>query len=174
MSSLSSADSQLVLNPAPNPPPNPVVFSLAPALVNKADLIDYRTTYGAKLYATATKALDLSEPDTLKPFLTQLRTKASIMAWGDILNVPKNVRDLHNDLCDISVNCGERSITEIREHVRLYIQDQNREAQDSEQLYHCLLNSLSSKGLLKIAVWEEDYTIAGTISGTLLLKVIIH
>ena len=50
----------------------------------------------------------------------------------------------------------------------------SRHAQDSAQLFHCLLASLSPEGLSKVTVWEQDYMVEDMGSGTLLLKVIIR
>ena len=56
----------------------------------------------------------------------------------------------------------------------MYISQPNRAAQDSAQMYNCLLNSLSVEGLAKITVWEDEYMVRNIGSGPYLLKVIIR
>ena len=69
---------------------------------------------------------------------------------------------------------GERTLDQIRDIVKIYINTPPRVAQDSAQLYHCLLNSLSTKGLSKMLICDSEYTVNGTPSGTLFLKVLIR
>ena len=41
-------------------------------------------------------------------------------------------------------------------------------------VYHCLMNSLSKVGKVKVSVWNSQYKVNGLPSGNLVLKVIIR
>ena len=47
-------------------------------------------------------------------------------------------------------------------------------AQDTNMLYHCLINSLSKVGKAKVFVWNSQYKFNRLPSGNILLKVIIR
>ena len=55
-----------------------------------------------------------------------------------------------------------------------YINQAIRPAQDTAQLYQCLMASLSKEVKKKILIWEIQYTIHGLGSGNLLLKIILR
>lgn len=153
------------------------VFTLAPAL-RDAGVIDYSTTHGTKLYQSATRPLSKDttfdyEPGTLNAFLSSIKARASIMGWNDVLLVPKDMANPHIDLVDLVTNYGEVRIEQVHDHAVTYVNGCNRAAQDSSQLFNCILSSLSSEGISKISVWEDEYLVNQVGSGALLLKTII-
>jgi hypothetical protein len=64
-------------------------------------------------------------------------------------------------------------ISDIREHAATYISGENRAAQDSHQIYHCLMNTLTPEGFARIMDKTEDYMVNGIPYGPCLLKVVI-
>lgn len=160
-------------------------FALSPTLVRHG-IIDYSTPYGVKIYHSAIAPIFRNplfdcEPTRLRTFLNAVRTRSKTMGWNNILLVPEQTITMEEQeegqeevLVNISSKHGERSMEQIRSHVETYITKENRVAQDSAQLYMCLISSLSPEGLSKIMVWESEFTIHDITSGPLLLKVIIR
>ena len=155
------------------------IFSLAPALYD-AGIIDYSTPRGQKLYKAATDKLqeELFHVDAkgVHSFLTALADKAQTYGWETILNIPRDINQPQDDLIDLCSNYGELTVEQISAHVLIYCNNPCRAAQDSAQLYHCLMASLSRKGRERITPYKKDYTINNTInpSGVLFLKVILR
>lgn len=163
---------------APTGAPVAQPFALTPALAYN-DAIDYSTSHGAKLYKMATEPLRTEkfdvDPKSVKMFLSALKDRARSMGWTTILEIPEDAElDLHSKLRSLITQYGQITLEQIRAHANVYIAQQARCAQDSMQLYHCLMNSLSKTGLNKVTVWEEDYTIGQLPSGPMLLKVILR
>ena len=156
------------------------MFSLTPAS-SIGGIIDYSTTKGRKLYASATSKLedDLFNctAEDLYGFLRALKDRAREYGWDEpgvgILSIPN---DPYNPTGFRSLidQHGEVNLEEIRRFEVTYIKQQNRSAQDAAQLYRCLMSSLSKEGKKKILVWEEQYMVDGFGSGNLLLKIIVR
>ena len=155
-------------------------FSLTPARSVRG-IIDYTRSAGRKIYERATSKLeeDLFDcnSEDLYSFLKALKDRSREFGWDEhgigVLSIPddpvnpqefKSLIDYH----------GEISMETIRAFEATYINGQSRAAQDTAQLYRCLMTSMSKEGKRKILVWENMYTIDGLGSGNLLLKTIIR
>jgi len=155
-------------------------FSLTPATA-VGGIIDYTTSAGRKLYSAATAKLeeDLFDccADDLYSFLKALKDRAREFGWDDygigIMSIPD---DLNNPTVFRSIidQHGEITLEHLAEFELTYVGAQNRAAQDSAQLYRCLMASISKEGKRKILVWEDQYNINGLGSGNLLLKIIVR
>jgi hypothetical protein len=169
-----------------NNPPNPgaggagnlqPAFALSPALASD-DIIDYTSAHGAKLYKSAIESLqtDLFDCDAqgITGFLNALEDRAMRSGWSGIINIPQDMTNPVADTVNLITNFGEISTDKILAHAQSYVATPTRNAQNSMQLYHCLMNSMSKAGKSKITVWKHDYNINGLPSGALLLKVIIR
>jgi hypothetical protein len=156
----------------------PVHFSLSPALASTT-VIDYNTNAGAKLFAAATCKLttdfDLSS-NGLKLFLTQLADRARFSGWTDILMISQVIGAEHEVLINLVTHHGMLSLEQVRAHVATYDATPTRAAQDTTQLYVCIMNSLTPEAQNKITIREEEYILGeelNTVLGTCLLKVIV-
>jgi hypothetical protein len=154
-----------------------VPFALAPALANDG-ILDYTTAEGAKLYRAAIEALPGDpfncEPHGIKVFLATLEDRASRTGWNNILMIPQDADEPDQELTSLLHNYGRLTLQQVRDHATTYIDQEVRMAQDSAQLYHCLMNSLTKEARAKVMIWRRDYTILGFTSGPALLKVIIR
>jgi hypothetical protein len=122
----------------------PVRFAIAPALAN-GNIIDFTTPGGAKLFKTGTDALASQFNCTavyLQLFLDQLRDKAAIFNWTEILQAPDD-HDVPKDLID---HYGEVSCERVKAHAETYVHEDSRRDQDSFMLYNCIMNSLTDSG----------------------------
>ena len=160
----------------PNPPP----FSLTPATV-VSGIIDYTTSAGRKLYSAATTKLeeDLFDccADDLYSFLKALKDRAREFGWDEygigIMSIPDDINNPTNFRSIIDFH-GEITLEHLTDFEATYVGAQNRAAQDSAQLYCCLMASISKEGEHKILVWEDQYNLNELGSDNLLLKVIVR
>ena len=156
------------------------IFALAPGLADHADVINYRTREGQKLYEMATKPLKDEfnlDHGSLYGFLEQLSDRVRSSGWTDINHIPPDLNDI-----DVVVNLitryGNITLEQVRAHADTYVHGQNRAAQDSMQMYQCIFNSLSKSAQAIVALQKAEYTLGegedAIVSGTCLLKVVIR
>ena len=166
----------------PSPPNQPVpfqnpVFALTPAQVNPQHFIDYSTQTGIKLYNAATASLpnkfDLDSKNA-NVFCEQLMSRAHESGWnqpgGDILST----LDDNGVTRNLITNYAQLTKANILISVRTYIGNQNRRAQNSVQLYYCLVNSLTEEAQLMIVEETDEYYEQQTPVGELLFKLLIQ
>ena len=166
--------------PVPVVPGQNPVFALTPATA-VGGIIDYSTTQGRKMYASATAKLseDLYDcnAEDLYAFLKTLRERAREYGWETpgvgIMSIPDDPVN-PTEFKSLIDNHGEIDIEMIRTFESSYVQGQSRSAQDAAMLYRCLMNSISKEGKRKILVWEDQYQIGAYGSGNLLLKIIVR
>ena len=71
-------------------------------------------------------------------------------------------------------NHGKLDLEDVLRFEKSYINSPTCAAQDTNMLYHCLINAISKVGRTKVMVWEDQYKIKGRPSGNLFLKIIIR
>ena len=156
-----------------------VPFALAPGLIKQADIINYSTREGQKVFDIATKPLHdefALDHTSLHGFLEQLRARAMITGWNDILLIPTDLTQ-PNETVDILSLHGSLSLEQISAHALTYVNTETRAAQDSIQLYTCIINSLTKTAQTSVTLLKSEYTIDDAqpiVSGTCLLKVVIR
>ena len=153
-------------------------FAHTPATATD-DIIDYSTKEGKSIWKSATEPLSAEKfdctPDGLRYFLKRLQQRSWECGWeNSILSIPVDPSEPLGDTVELIANYGTVTMEQLRENARTYVTTQTRVAQDSTQLYTCLMNSLSSVGWSKVTLQEDEYTIRGMKVGVLLLKVIIR
>jgi hypothetical protein len=156
------------------------IFAIAPALMDSA-VINYHTVSGSKLYRAAIQKL--AEPFNvtsagLKPFLRDIGDRARYNGWGDILAVPKDLDDpdiAGRDTTDLLTQYGCISIKQVRDHALSYYLTKSRAVEDSNQMYVCIMDTLTKEGRAKVVLHEKEYTFGNGdyVSGPVLLKVVI-
>ena len=151
-----------------------VPFALAPALVNN-DVINYTTPDGIKLYKNATAPLPIEcdcTSERLKVFLSSLADRSSANGWDNIMDIPP-VPNPNNITHNLLTEYGQVTITQCQAHAQTYVNAQNRDAQNSFNLYQCLMASLTDVARTRVMLLEDQYTVTGVRSGSCLLKIII-
>jgi len=146
-------------------------FALSPARLNPDDFIDYSTSAGQKLFSKVTTYLEYTfdvEEESIQTFIETLSNRAVMAGWNsritNILTVAqKNLLSQH----------GTISLQEVRDDALTYVQQHNRKAQNSYQMYVCIMASLSDAGRAKILTEGDNYTVNGIYSGPLLFKVLM-
>jgi hypothetical protein len=156
------------------------IFAIAPALTDSA-VIDYRTVSGSKLYRAATQKL--AEPFNvtaaeLKPFLHGIGDRARFSGWRDVLAIPKDLDDpdiAGRDTTNLLTQYGCLTLKQVRDHALSYYLTKSRAVQDSNQMYVCIMNTLTKEGRAKVVLHEKEYTFGNGdyVSGPVLLKVVI-
>ena len=119
------------------PPAGP--FAVSPALAH-ANVIDYSTAAGSKIFTKATEELPtkfaLKNPN-IRVLLNELQTRSDTFGWANVLDVdvgPAGQPDMRSLLTDH----GRVSIQESSDFSGTYINTQTRQAQNNYQLYICL------------------------------------
>ena len=156
---------------------NAIRFAHTPATATD-DIIDYSTKEGKSIWRAATEPLSSElfdcTPDGLRYFLKRLQQRSWECGWeNSILSIPTNPLDPLGETVEFIANYGTISMEQLCAKCQ-YVTTQTRVAQDSTQLYTCLMNSLSTVGWSKVTLQEEEYTINSMKVGILLLKVIIR
>jgi hypothetical protein len=161
-----------VSDDAINPPDDG--FTLSPAAFSDG-VIDYSLAQGAKLYAQAIKSLPMQstcKAGALKNFLHELKTQSDSNEWDFVIKIPPDLND-----CDTMINLlngyGHLMLKQVCTHTATYIREHIRAAQNSFQLYLCLMTSFTKEGHKKVILLSDDYIVQGLASGPCLLKVII-
>ena len=157
-----------------------VAFSLSPAAAIQG-VIDYLKSEDRKIHRSATHKLSDDQfdcvPEDLTKFLVDLEDRASQFGWSNddgILDIPIDPADQIADTENLIRNYGTVSLERIRSFEELYIDRAVRPDQDTNMLYHCIMNSLSKTGKQKLNVWKKHFMIGMYTSGNLLLKVIVR
>ena len=142
-----------------------VPFALAPALVNN-DVINYTTPDGIKLYKNATAPLPIEcdcTSERLKVFLSSLADRSSANGWDNIMDIPP-VPNPNNITHNLLTEYGQVTITQCQAHAQTYVNAQNRDAQNSFNLYQCLMASLTDVARTRVMLLEDQYTVTGVRS----------
>jgi hypothetical protein len=95
------------------------------------------------------------------------------MGWMPILDVPPDLNE-PDEVINILSEYGRLDLVQIRNHCATYVGQQNRAAQDSAQLYQCLMHTLTREAHAKTTLYKNDYHIGDVGCGVPLLKVIIR
>lgn len=159
-------------------PQGQVAFSLTPA-THSQGVINYGTAEGMRIYnAAISKLADDSfdcEPSGLRNFLNLVRDRAINNGWDNsILAIPNDLAQPLGATTNFLDRYSELTMERLKAFGRTYQAQPVRAAQDSIQLYNCLMASLSTVGQQKVSVYRSDYEEGGINSGVLLLKVIIQ
>ena len=88
--------------------------------------------------------------------------------------IPKDVSDANMDYVNLHTNHGEINLNMIANFEETYIGKESRAAQDTNMMYHCLMNSFSKFGKVIVSVFNGQYEFNGLLLGNLLLKYIIR
>ena len=146
-----------------------VNFSLTPATAI-GGIIDYSTSSGRKMYAAATAKLeeDLFDcvAEDLYSFLKALKDRTREFGWDThgvgILSIPDDPINPTNFKSLIDQH-WEIELETIRTFEESYIDEPVRPAQDTVQLYRCLMVSLSKEGKKHCAREVKHLTISSLI-----------
>lgn len=137
-------------------------FALTPGSVDTANIIDYSTSMGKKLWDEATGTLeylyDVSAEGGLL-FSEKIHDRATAAGWSainaDILTIP----DPDGNNKYLVTNYGELTLQEVDAHAQTYASQQSRQAQNAVQMYHCIMKSLTPEGHQRIIAEREEYLV---------------
>ena len=159
-----------------------MAFALTPALAVDG-VIDMTTTEGAKLYREGSKAIETDDliscgPQDLYRALKLIEMRAGEYGWSKeqsgILWIPRDPQDPNSECDLITKSHGMISIETIKEFEETYLGTETREAQDNHMLYQAIMKGLSKEGKNKILLKKEEYTVDGTPSANLLIKILVR
>jgi hypothetical protein len=161
-------------------------FHRGPLSAVGSGVINYQTKHGRKHHEIATSSLmdkekfDV-EPDKFTTFMHKLAAKAKdlgFMSTDGLAMVPENINDPNSGKLNIFEDYGACSYDQIKAYETSFLANQERRSQDSKVLFDLLMNSISTSGLARIAIWKEQYILGINgqeyESGGCLLKVIVR
>lgn len=155
-----------------------IVFAATPGRANPDQPIDYTTRIGHDLWKQATAPLPHkfdAESGQVNQFIEDLRDRAVASGWtagqGNIIEIP----DTNGSSRNLILQYGQLSKENIRNHVASYLgQDNSRRSQNAQQMYYCIMASLSEAGKNKILSESDHYIINGEFSGPDLFKLLMN
>ena len=122
-------------------------FAHLPALTN-IGILDYHTAKGSSIYKQAVKPLKDEfdcTPGRLNLLLAQLKDRAIMYRWTRILSIPPNLNNPDTTI-DIIDGYSQLTLAQVNAHAATYVNQQSLLAQDSSQMYCCLMSTLTTKG----------------------------
>ena len=131
---------------------------------SKVGIINYSTSEVRNTYRSATRQLteelyDCNAEDMFG-FLKALAERARQCGWDEegmgITSIPVNHTDPNTTFTSLLTNHGEITMDRIRDFESQYVSLPIRAAQDANQMYTCLMNSLSKIGKQKVILWQEE------------------
>ena len=158
--------------PVPTQQAQQAAFALTPAGINN-NPIDYSTSEGVKLFKLGCESLptlfDLTS-GKMHIFIQQVRNRAIKVNWVPTMTFTPAGTNTQKFFLD---HYGEITRAQVLAHVNTYIGTPTRNAQNSAQMFECLVNSLTEEAQATIFSDPTSYTQAGVQDGLLLLKQII-
>jgi hypothetical protein len=155
-----------------------VFFALSPGLVNPGQLIDYNTTAGAKIYTQSVKPLSdamyMLDSQGLGNFLLEFDDRLVEFGWEAIFSIPEDIAVVPPVLRMMTVDYGIITMEQVTAHVNTYINNADRDCQNSFQAFNCLMATLSETAKRRINLKRHQFTIDGIGVGPLLLKTIVQ
>lgn len=153
------------------PPQQPGPFALVPGMNNQQPL-DFNkgedTKFFNKAITAAEDKFDLKE-DNLRSFLDVVQERARIYNWADVINIP----DINGVDRNLITNYGQLTVVDCTTYAETVIIQPNRRAQNDMMLFQFVSNSLTADARLKLVSNPALYTINGTPSGLLFMKILI-
>ena len=170
--SVIAAPPQPIMAAAPPANPAPPAPAFALGLGRDNMVLDWSIPADTKQYYKAITALDNKfnrAPEKFIAFLASVKSRARQFRWNSILTIPVAM-----DMRELLTDYGRISMVKINSHAMAYTGTQTREAQNSEMLYHFLMNSVTMEFTTKLVMYQEDYTMNGAPNGACLFKKIIQ
>jgi uncharacterized coiled-coil protein SlyX len=139
--------------------------------MNQQNYLNYTLTNDIKLYYKAVAPLstkfDLS-PAGMRGFLQAFFDKASDVNW--LMTLTIQVGAIQYDLIK---QYGSVTIEDVRLHAMTYMGTMTRHAQNSNQMYACLSESLTPEAKNKVALETHKFAVNNVNDGLLYFKVIV-
>jgi len=164
----------------PPPPPAAAAFALAPGANDVR--INYATREGQRLFEGATARLNHTfglESNAIHSFCASVLDRAEMYGYNmeqGILMVP-NAAGERTNICS---GYGRRTVDEVYADASTYCFLETRKAQDSANLYQCLIGSLTPEAQSRILQFHNEYTITQEApvrqvrAGAVLFRVIVR
>jgi YHS domain-containing protein len=148
-----------------------VTFALSPALASST-LLNYQSGEGIKIYGKATAPLESlfnGDSGALRLFLSKVKHRATQFGWTAILNISQDGKTYN-----FFDHYGQVTKDSLKAQALMTAAANDRDTQNSSQMYTFLITSISDGLLGKVISKKEDYTTAsGFEDGPSLLKVIV-
>jgi hypothetical protein len=151
-------------------PPQGQHFACYPGAAG-AGALDFNKSESIKLFNKAIAPVEPkygSDESKLRIFIGQVRQRAKIYNWDEILTVT----DTDGVTQNVITHYCKLSIDDCIRHAAAYINTETRKSQDSAMLFQYLRNSLTDEARLLMMADEDVYTIGGEADGIVFFKLI--
>lgn len=173
-------------------PPAPIpqgLFHRSPlsAVPSAGGYLDYTSKTTRKFYEQATKPLFGSsekfevEPEKFQTFMERLTGRCKDMgclAVDRIGMVPENATVPNSPRANIFTDYGSRTLEQVTQYETTYLANQDRNSQDSKIIYDLIMDSLSTTGCNRVAIWKSQHILkingVEYQAGLCLLKVVVR
>lgn len=146
-------------------------FALGPGRSNAA--LDFDNDNAVKFYFKAIKPLLVEfegKAEAIIAFLAGIQDRARNFGWDPILNIPCGTNTYH-----LIQDYGSITLQQVQAFALTYCgQINNRNAQNSEMLYHCIMNSLSVTFKTEVLLHYQSFRVNNNPDGPCLLKQILN
>lgn len=133
--------------------------------------LNYSLTTDIKLYykaiASLSQKFDLM-PANMRGFIQALSDKARNLNWQMTL-----VFMVRGAMYDLIRQYGSVTLNDVRQHALTYMGSQTRNAQNSNQIYTCLSETLTPEAKNKVALETSKFVVNDESDGLLYFKVIV-
>jgi hypothetical protein len=135
--------------------------------------LDYdNDTQDAKTYYKAIAKLETpfdGQAENVSLFLANTQERSRRFGWSTTLTIP----DANNANRNLITEYGQVTMQEVMARAQQYIGQPTRDAQNSDMLYHYIMNSLTDSFKSEVLLYVDQYTVNNTPDGICLLKQIL-
>ena len=164
-----------------NPPQHVFVFAETPSLLNN-DPIDYGLPEGIKLFKSNTAKLShalTTKPEELLLTIEEVRRRVVSANWTEIVTIPVGMEPNNTPITrNLLDEPGMITMEQVRAHALTYCNTETRNAQNANQMYTCLSESVDLETRVKLLADTDLYRVGPANSkkynGPCYLKLLIQ
>lgn len=179
-----------VMPPAPQPVPPTVAYASCPGQHDSSSLLDFSKKTDLSLFKSGSKSLYEGDHRfdgtalNLTMFLKALKSRSNEFALDEASN-PQQINLFHitpsGSATAIQINVVSQyamiSVAELTHQCARFmtgVDKESRANQNNSMMAKCIHNSLTSECQLQLIQYEDEYTMADTVCGPLLFKVLMR
>jgi hypothetical protein len=152
--------------------------AISPALA-QPDVLDYSSSFGAKVFSGATEPLatvfSIEKPN-IRVLINELQVRAETFGWNSLLNVNTMSDDQSPspEYKSLIQEHGQCSLSQVQRDSARYMHTDTRKRQNNYQLFVCLTNSIDDNTKRLLAFEEKVYCANGHPCGVTYLKLLLQ
>jgi hypothetical protein len=151
-------------------------FAISPALA-QPDVLDYSSSFGAKVFSGATEPLATTfsiEKPNIRVLINELQVRAETFGWNSLLNINTMSNDQPPEYKSLIQEHGQCTLSQVQRDSARYMHTDTRKRQNNYQLFVCLTNSIDDNTKRLLACEEKVYCANGHPCGVTYLKLLLQ